>query len=309
MKPDADILFANVAEELAEVYSLMRPGARIPCALDYTTSRMAKRPHAFERIRRAGLRPLVTMTTQDDNIGVVPQVATASIHELLVVVRRYDWEGFQLRYWTISDMEPTVAYLSAATWDDATTVESAYREHARSLCGKTAKGELLECLRILDEVTIGLGDHGLGIGFPVPSMGVGHWVTGGGLPEELGNDREQWRQALRHAREARRLATRGHDYIDYLIGRLEFGIGYLDVIETIRKAGEANKQNDRAGALRHLEEAIALAKHVVGIHARIVLGPTDLGALAQFNEDLYPKPARLLDAVRAGKRWTMPLRV
>ena len=305
-KPDADVVFCALSEELTEVYNRMRPGAVFVSPMDYTSSRVAKRPHAFERIRKAGLRPLLTVTTQDDNIGVVPQLCTASIHPIMEYLRRYDWEGFQLRYWMICDMEPTAAYLSAATWDESVTVECAYRAHIQSLCGEAAEDELIECFNILDEVTIGLGDHGLGIGFPIPSMCIGRWVGGGALSEDLVKDREQWRKALQHAREARRLATRGHDYIDYLVGRLEFGIGYLDCVDRIMRAGEANKQMDRAGTVRHLEAAVELAKHIIGIHARIALGPTDLGMLAQLNEDLYRKLVRLLDAVRSGKTWTLP---
>ena len=304
-RPDAEILFTGVSEELAEVLNLMRPGALFPCALDYTSSRMARRPEAFERLRRAGLRPSLTMTTQDDNVGVAPQLSTASIHQLLEYLRRYDWEGFQLRYWMISDMEPTVAYLGAATWDEEVTVAAAYGEHAQTLCGDLAAGELVACFDILDQVTIGLGDHGLGVGFPVPQMGMSHWLAGGEFSSELAEDRRQWRRALEHVRRAREQASRGHEYLDYLSGRLEFGIGYLDLIETLKKAGQANKDGDRGAALAHLEAAVDVARRAVGTHARIARS-TDRGTLAQLNEDLYRTLSRLLEAVRADQSWTRP---
>ena len=134
-KPDAEVLVTGLSEELTEVYNKMRPGAFYPTAPDYTSSRIAKRPHALERIRKSGLRPVLIMSTQDDNLGIVPQLCTASMHELMDCMRRYDWEGFFLRYWMINDWEPTAAYLSAACWDESVTVEAAYREHIRSVCG------------------------------------------------------------------------------------------------------------------------------------------------------------------------------
>jgi hypothetical protein len=42
----------------------------------------------------------------------------------------------------------------------------------------------------------------------------------------------------------------------------------------------------------------------VAIQARIVQDKTDLGLLAQLNEDLCRKLAGLLEAVKAGKKYT-----
>ena len=305
VKPDADVHFTAVAEELSEVFNLMRPEERVMATLDYTTSRMVKRPHAFERIRQAGLRPTVTMTTQDDNIGVIPQNATASIHELLGVLRKADWEGFVLRYWMICDMEPTMAYLAAATWDETVTPHDAYQDHAKFLCGEQAQDDLIASLEILDQVTIGLGDHGLGIGFPVPTMGVNFWYRGKKLADKFVADREEYRKALNRARAALAKATRGQRYLRYIMGRLEFGIAYFDMIDALQRAGQANKDGDRAVAVEGLECGIELARRAVTLHAGITQDGTDLGTLAQLNEDLNRKLTRLLKAVRAGKKWTM----
>ena len=304
-KPDAAIELLQVAEELAEVYGLIRPGIQAPCVLDYTSSRMAKRPDAFDRIGKSGVRPVVIMTTQDDNIGVIPQLATASIHQMLGLLRQYGWEGFQLRYWMISEMEPTVAYLSAATWDESVDPQTAYRDHACAVCGPQAVSDLVACFKILDQITIGLGDYGLGIGFPIPAMGIRHWEAGSRLSDALRADRTSYQRALALARSALQQATRGHDYLAYMIGRLEFGIGYLEMVDTLGQAGQANQQGQRAEAIRLLKRGCELARQSVTIFARIAQ-PTDRGTLAQLNEDLVTKLPRLLEAVEAGKPWTLP---
>ncbi len=301
---EADVLFTGVSEELTEVYNRLMPAAAFPCSLDYTSSRMAKRPHAFKRIADSGLRPILTMTTQDDNIGVLPQLTTVSNHQLLGILRRHAWEGFQLRYWMISDMEPTVAYLAAACWDATATPDSVYQDHLESHCGKQATDELTSCLRILDQISIGLGDHGLGIGFPVPQMGVRHWYSGGSLSPELIHDRHEYAKALEHAKRGRARATRGHAYADYLIGRLEFGIAYLDMIQALREAGNANREAKHEQAADMLQRAVYLAHQAVSAFARIAMPSFDLGALAQLNEDLCQKLSRLLADVQAGKSWT-----
>ena len=302
--PGADVLLFNISEELSEVYNLMRPGVTYECGLDYTASRTVKRPEAFERIRNAGLSPSITMTTQDDNIGVVPQSATASIHDMLGILRRYDWRGFQLRYWMITEMEPTVAYLSAATWDDSVTPESAYLDHARDVCGAAAGDELVASFKILDEITIQLGDHGLGLAFPIPNIAINRWYRAGEFEETFVENRKDFRRALAHARAALAQATCGQRYLDHYIGRLEFGIGYLDMVELLAAASRANKDGDYSQAAEQLELGLAKAREIVGIQARIVQDKTDLGLLAQLNEDLCRKLAGLLEAVKAGRKYT-----
>ena len=128
-KPDADVCLAAINEELIEVYAHMNPGATLVAEIDYTSSRIAKRPEALLHFSHCNIKPLLTMTTQDDNIGVVPQNATGAVHELTEMLCRYEWEGFQLRYWMISDMEPVIAYLAEACWHPDITPTSAYRRH------------------------------------------------------------------------------------------------------------------------------------------------------------------------------------
>lgn len=155
---------------------------------------------------------------------------------------------------------------------------------------------------------MGLGDHGLGIGFPVPQMGIRHWMDGGALSEELVRDKEEWERALQHARRARQLSQFSHEYVDYLIGRLEFGIGYLEMVSTLKRAGEANKKGDRTTALELLEQGVSLSRRIVTVFARIAMPAYDLGTLIQLNEDLYRKLSRLLADAQTGKSWTLPVK-
>ena len=309
VKPDADIRFTGVSEELAEVYNQMRPRGIFTCSTFYTSSHAAQRPQTFERIRKAGVRPVLTMTSQDDNIGVLPQLSTASIHELLDLMRQYDWEGFGLRYWMITEMDPTVAYLSAVTWDESVTPESAYRDHARTVCGEPAQDDLVTCFKILDEITAALGVKGLGIGFPIPSMAVDHWYMGGQLSPDLTEARDEYARALNYARNARAQAVRGQDYADRLIGRLEFAIHYLDTVDTAKRAGQAHKDGARSTAVELLGRAVELAARTVTDYAEVTIDGTDLGTLAQLNEDFHRRLARFYQAVRTGKKWTQQTEV
>ena len=303
-KPDADIIFTQISEELADACNAIKPGDRFFGTLDYTTSRMVKRPEALRHIREAGLSPVAIMTTQDDNIGVIPQSATASIHDMLAVLRDADWEGFVLRYWMITEMDPAVAHIAAATWNAAVTREQTYQNYTTDLFGPPAVDEAIAAFDTLDQLTIELGDHALGIGFPVPQMSVQHWYGGDGLSEQYIADRDQYRVALAHARAARSQATRGHQHLDFFIGRLEFGIGFFDMIQALCDSSMANQSGDRPATLAHLRRAVDLARRAVTIQADITLDATDLGTLAQLNEDVVARLTRLLDAVRAGEKWT-----
>ena len=51
-------------------------------------------------------------------------------------------------------------------------------------------------------------------------------------------DRQGYQRALEAAQKARaKTKPEGRSYVDYWIGRLEFGMGYLDTIAAVRRAG------------------------------------------------------------------------
>ncbi|HUE16954.1 MAG TPA: sialidase family protein, partial [Planctomycetaceae bacterium] len=103
-----------------------------------------------------------------------------------------------------------------------------------------------------------------------------------------GGRRERYKQALAAARRARVHASpRGRDYVDYWIGRLEFGIGYFDAVCSLRKAARAASAGDRAQAREQTDAALSQARTALEAYARVARDQSDRGALAVMAEYVY----------------------
>ena len=255
-------VYNSVAEELFPILERILPaGSETLNFIDYTPTRILRRRKTLAALGGGKLPAILIYTLHDDNVGVLPQLATRSLHTLTRELRRHAWAGFSTRYWLISDHDPCVAYLARASWDESTTPESVYRDQIRSVCGDKAVGDMLEVFRELEAATVTLEDHGLGLTFPVPGMIMKHW-TAQAMPEKLLDVQRNYQRAQEAARRAGAKSTeRGRSYVDYWIGRLEFGAGYLDTAKTVRAAASATKLTE---ALRHSEAALAKSRHALG---------------------------------------------
>ena len=75
--------------------------------------------------------------------------------------------------------------------------------------------------------------------------------------------------------------------MDYWVGRLEFGIGYLETIQAIRRAAMAEKAKKGTETWRQAEIALATACRALESYARIACDQSDHGAIAVMNEYVY----------------------
>ena len=62
----------------------------------------------------------------------------------------------------------------------------------------------------------------------------------------------------------------GQSYVDYWIGRLRFGIGYLDMIAAVRRAAIAEADEKPLDAIQNAETALATAREALEAYADIV---------------------------------------
>ena len=70
----------------------------------------------------------------------------------------------------------------------------------------------------------------------------------------------------------------------YWVSRLEFGIGYLETIQAVRRAAIAEEAEQGTETSRQVETALAAACRILESDARIVCDQSDRGALAVLNE-------------------------
>jgi len=269
--------------------------------VDYTASRVVRRREILKDVPSQEIPASLIFTLHDDNIGVLPQLVTGALHELACDLRKYGWSGFSTRYWLISDHDPCVAYLAKTAWDTNATPEEVYIDQIRTICGDAAVEPMLAAFRELEAVTVALEDHGLGLTFPVPGMIMKHWSPGS-LSSELAEDREGYRRALSSVRKTPEPSRpEGKAYINYWIGRLEFGIGYLDTIEAVRKAAtteqaakDAKERGDKddycvrlTEAIEQTKAAVETVRQAIEAFANVAKNQSDRGAIATMAEYVY----------------------
>ncbi|MCP4642333.1 MAG: hypothetical protein GY851_17945, partial [bacterium] len=195
-QPDVHLVYNGVVAELFPLLAKMTPeGGEVLSFVDYTASRQLKQRDLLRQRPPEGFPANLIFTLADDNVGVLPQLATGSMHELLGDLRANGWSGFYTRYWTVGDLDPTVHYLARASWDASLTPDAAYRDLVGGACGPASVGDAVKAFHLVEDITIGLDDHGLGFGFPVPSMMTKHHSSGG-LSAAIKQDHASYREAL-----------------------------------------------------------------------------------------------------------------
>jgi hypothetical protein len=255
--------------------------------VDYTPSRVVRRRHVLAQLPSRQVPTVLIYTLHDDNVGVLPQLATGSLHELTADLRRHGWAGFSTRYWLTGDHDSCLAYLSRAAWDAKATPRAVYRDLVEAACGEPCVPEMLTVFAEVEAATVELEWNGLGLTFPVPGMLMKHW-TPGPMPAELAKVRQHYQTALDAARRAlARAPAASRDYAGYWIGRLEFGIGYLDTIGLVRQAAVAEKEARAREASAHAASALACVRAAMESYARVAVDQSDRGAIATMAEYVY----------------------
>ena len=287
-RPDMKFIYNSVAEELFPLLGNLVPrGWETLNFVDYTASRIVKRREVLENVPSREHACSLIYTLHDDNVGLLPQLATGSLYELTQDLCRHGWAGFSTRYWLTADHDPCVAYLAKAAWDESVTHEDVYRDQIRAICGAGCVEDMLTMFREVEGTTIALEEHGLGLTFPVPGMLTKHW-TPQPMSDELVADRQGYQRALDVAYRARKKAQpAGQSYVDYWIGRLKFGIGYLDMIAAVHRAAIAETDGKPVDAIQNAETALAIAREALEAYADVVRDQSDRGAIAVMNEYVY----------------------
>lgn len=280
-----------VAELFPLVARMVPPGGEVLSFVDYTASRQLRQRDLLRQVPPNRVRASLIFTLADDNVGVLPQLATGSLHALVGELHRNGWAGFYTRYWTVGDLDPTVHYLARASWDASLTPQQAYTDQVEHVCGRDAVQPALEGFALIEMITLDLDQHGLGFGFPVPDMMSKHYRSGG-LSAALKQDRELYRQALKRMEEVwKRSRPAGRDYVDYFVGRLRFAVRYLDAVEAFGATSRAEKASIPDEARRHAEAAQTAIREALEAYAGVAKDHGDLGAVALMNEYCY-RPIR-----------------
>jgi len=289
---DIKIVYNGVVAELFPLVSRMvPPGGEVLSFVDYTASRQLRQRKLLQKVPSRQTPACLIFTLADDNVGILPQLATGSLHTLMGDLRNNGWAGFYTRYWTVSDLDPTVHFLARASWDAELTPRKAYADQVEHICGRDAVQPALAAFAIIEQITLGLDQHGLGFGFPVPDMMRKHYRSGG-LSTAIKQDQQLYRRALKHIRQARQHSrSEGLDYLDCFQGHLWFAVRYLDAADAFGATNAAEKANQPDEARRQIDAAYAAIREAIESYASVAKDHGDLGAVALMNAYCY-RPIR-----------------
>ena len=286
------LIYSGITAELFPLLAKIMPkGGEVLSFIDYTASRQLKQIDLLRQRPPKGLPTCLTFTLADDNVGILPQLATGSLDKIMRILRKSGWSGYLTRYWTVGDLIPTIHYLASASWDSSVTPESAYLDLFTHVTGKAAAKPAIRALKIIEKITIDLDQYGLGFGFPIPDLMTKHYKAGG-LPAPIKADHQRYREALDALRIAReRSDPRGYPLLDYLIGRVFFAVRFLDAAEAFGATAVAEKAGNHREAVRHIEEAYIAIREAIQAWANVARDHGDLGAVAMLNKYCY-RPIR-----------------
>ena len=287
-RPDMKFMYEEIAEELFPVLGrIFPPGSAALMFLDYTPSRAFARQEVMKAMPSRQIPTVMIFTLHDDNIGSMPQLELDPLANLEKAVIRYGWAGFSTRYWNIGDHDTSVVHISKAAWDPGVTAEGTARDQVRAVLGEDSVEDMLDLFREVEAATVLYEWKDLNFAFPVPEMLMKNWKAEP-VPSYVTEIRSHYQRALMDARRAQaKCRPSGRGYVDYWVGRLEFGIGYLDTIEEMRKAAKAETEKNIPEAVQHATTALEMLRQAIEAQVRVARDRSDLGQIIVLNQFAY----------------------
>jgi len=237
---------------------------------------------------------ILNLTLDDDNIGVMPQLTTNSLHEIIQVMKRHGWQGIIARERFPGDHDWPLAYLARAAWDPDVTPDQVARDQLRAICGEGCVEDMLTAFHKVEAVTIALAPTAFAFPADWPpatasspgGMLMKHWTwKESPIPAYLQEAHQGYSQALAAARKARSQAKPdGHRYLDFWIGRLEFASQYVDAVHAVQRSASAYRARNRADAVKEMDYAMAALRQGLEAYVRVARNRSDVAAIALVNQ-------------------------
>ena len=264
--------------------------------IDYTARRVAQNRDAIRQVSPAAAKKSsLIFTLADDNVGILPQFTTHSLHQLVEAIRESGWEGFSTRYWMVAELDPVVHYLSRASFDVTVTPESAYKDLLVPMSGTGVHDRLTLAYNMIEKATEIIDEQDIGFAFPVPGMMLKHY-TRGPPPEWLPEVKSLYEKSMIEMfRSLGRSQTPGRPMINHLAKRLQLTYDYLNSIEALRFAGEAKKKGNDDELVEHLEKAVEAIYNGIDFMGEVAHDTCDRGHIALLNNYGYRPLSETLD--------------
>ena len=258
------------------------PGAATLNFIDYTARRIVDNRQLIATLPADKVDSRLIFTLADDNVGVLSQSCIGSLHELVADLRKHGWSGFSTRYWMLTELDPTLHYLSRAAFDVDVTPRSSHDDLFVAVTGKTSSSDRLWlAFEHIEQATNLVDQHALGFGFPVRGMMMKHYQ-----PQP---DPGWWKEVVDHYTEAMiefyRSSSadphaRSRKLLFYYGKRSEYVLEYLNAVQALRAAAVAKKAGDTEVTIEKLETAVEQLYNSIDTLSDVVRDQSDRGLIA-----------------------------
>jgi hypothetical protein len=280
-RPDMKFLYWGFAEELFPLLpKVLPPNSELEVMPDNFLTHLLERSDILKKLSDGPIQPIINLTVDDDNIGIVPQLTTSSLHKVLKILRETGWEGIVARERFPGDHDTEIAYLARAAWDPNADPDKVATEQLTAACGQRCGEELLTTMHSVDAATVVWERDDEFIAVPVPKMLMRQWQAGP-VPDYLEENRKNYEQGWKAAQRAVKAATpEGKKYAEYWAKRMEFATKWVMVVESVRRAATAEEKHQTKQAVDETANALALLREAIEAYAAVARNQTDRGAIA-----------------------------
>ena len=280
-RPDMKFLYWGFAEELFPVLpKVLPPNSEVEVMPDNFLTHLLLRADILKKLSDSPIQPIINLTVDDDNIGIVPQITTSSLQKVLKLLRETHWDGIVARERFPGDHDTEMAYLARAAWDANADPDKIASEQLAAACGQRCGAELLTTMHTIDAATVVWERDDQHFTAPVPELLTRHWKTGP-LPDYLEENRKNYEQGWKAAQRAVSVATpEGKSYAEYWAKRMEFSTKFVMVVESVRRAATAEEAHQTREAVAEATKALATLRESIEAYAAVARNQTDRGAIA-----------------------------
>jgi hypothetical protein len=299
-RPDMKFLYWGFAEELFPILpKVLPPNSELEVMPDNFLTHLLLRADILKKVSGGPIRPIINLTVDDDNIGIMPQITTSSLQKVLKILRETGWDGFVARERFPGDHDTELAYLARAAWDPDADPDKIALEQLSAACGQRCGADLLTTMHSIDAATVVWERVDQHFTSPVPDMLMTHWIAGP-LPDYLEENRKNYEQGWKAAQRAALAATpEGKSYAEYWAKRMEFSVKFIMVVESVRRAATAEAAHQTRQAVEETIKAQTLLKESIEAYAAVARNQTDRGAIALAVEYGYRALGKKLSELKA----------
>jgi hypothetical protein len=150
----------------------------------------------------------------------------------------------------------------------------------KAACGMKCGEHLLTTMHAIDAATVVWERDEQHFTSPVPTMLTLHWKTGP-IPAFLQENRQNYQRGWDAAKRAIAVATpEGKSYAEYWAKRMEFSVKFIDAVEAIHRAANAEAAHQAQEEAAQLKISLAAVKQGIEAYASVTRNQTDRGAIA-----------------------------